>query len=564
MLFIFSIVLSIALLALAWDCCRTHLQQAQRPHWIALGAIATAALVIRLIYLSQSSLDHLEATYLFEAIKPEGLWEVITSRQAAEQMHQPLYTLLLRGWATVSTDEGFLRLPSTIFSVACIPLAFCLIRNDASRKAGLWTAALTAASPLLIWYGRDCTPYALLAMLSLAAMVSAQQTLESPSRWGAVRTALCLALAFYTHFHGGWIAITVILWLALQKDRRRILWETTAVTALFTLPWVPALFDKLATSVEGLSEDSMLMRYSHEPLEATSEAFRVLLGSPSPFWILVLVLVAVGIIALIRQESRLGVLIAIALGIGLLAEAHILWQLNRSKGIVYVDVRHYIYLVPLLAAAVVSVPVRGPVPFFRPAAVATLGLHLWMVWPMVTSLEKPDVRSAVAYVQSHAAPDQGIGFLPAPWYQPIVEHYLFGSCPKLIHARSHEGWWRLDTCEPLERPEENTIFGFPPTPERLHQSAQRRELTRLWVIDIRDHRFGLAVPPTDPQERFLCWDCREQARLQNPIFFGKWVVVEVFDARQLQECASPPKSNETKTSRSVTSAEAWQLECRIL
>ena len=115
MFFLFSIVLIVGLLALSWDTCRDQLRDLPRPHWIALSAITLTALIVRLIYLSQSSLEHLEATYLFEATKPDGIWELITSRQAAEQMHQPLYTLLLRGWASISTDEGFLRLPSAIF-----------------------------------------------------------------------------------------------------------------------------------------------------------------------------------------------------------------------------------------------------------------------------------------------------------------------------------------------------------------------------------------------------------------------------------------------------------------
>ena len=108
------------------------------------------------------------------------------------------------------------------------------------------------------------------------------------------------------------------------------------------------------------------MRFSHEPLEATDEAFRILLGGPTPGWVLVLVLVIVGTVALIRQRRPLGSLIVMAVGIGLLAEAHILWQLNRSKGIVYVDVRHYIYLVPLLCAAIVSFPTGRTASIFRP------------------------------------------------------------------------------------------------------------------------------------------------------------------------------------------------------
>jgi len=557
-----TITLFIGSIALVWDCLRTSHRKTSRNHAITLGSVMVASLIGRWVFLGQSSLEHLEASYLFEAIKPDSLWDVITSRQAAEQMHQPLYALFLRGWASISLDEAFLRLPSSFWSIACIPLAYGLLREERGPGESMWAAVLVAVSPLLFWYGRDCTPYALLALLSLAAMVSAQQNLKTPKRWLSVRTAICLALAFYTHFHGGWVAVTVVAWLFVSKGGKRLALETAAFTALATLPWIPAMLNKLATSVQGLGEDSAIMRYSHEPLEATSEAFRVLLGSPSLGWIVVMILVIVGTVHLIRVQTRLGTLIGLAILFGLLAEAHILWQLHASKGILYIDVRHYLYLIPLLTAGVVATPIKGPISWATPSAVLVFFLHLAMVLPMATSLEKPDVRSAVALIHSHAASDQAVGTLPAPWYDPIVEHYLLQGCPDLIHARSHDGWWSLDNCSSYETATDGSIFGFPPSPLRLHQAAQRTELKRMWVIDIRDHRFGLAVPPTAPQEQYLCWPCRKKALVQPTLQFGPWVRVDVLDPRIIADCEKPPAPDTNRAIEVVTSAQSWELNCR--
>lgn len=539
--------------ALVADCLRTRAQPGTRSEWLALGVIVLAAIALRALWLAQSSLEHLEASYLFEAVKPDGLWAVVVSRQSAEQMHQPLFPLLMRGIGGLSIDEVALRLPSVLFTAACVPVVWTLVRDAVGRAEALQAAALAAAAPLMVWYGRDCSPYALLALLGLTAVASAHQAISTDSRRAAIRAGIALALAFYTHFHGGWIAVTVGLWM-LAHHRRRFV-DTTAICALLCLPWVGALLDKLLVSVQGLREDSPLMRYSHDTGEATTEALRVLLGSA---WWSTLALVVAGALLLWRRgpaARRLGTLIAIAAGVGLVAELHIVWQLQRSKGILYVDVRHYIYLAPLLLIGVATLPRHV-------AAALVLVLQLWTSVPMVVSLEKPDVRSAVAWITRYAdSPAHGVAFLPAPWYQPIVERYLTGICPGLVHGRSHEGWWKLDDCYQSDVPIPGALYGFPPDPDRLYASLRREELLFVWVIDIRDHRFGLPVPPTEPQERFHCWPAAQDGAVLERREFGPWVTVTLLDARRLRDGGPPPPARPPGPARTVTAAQAWELDC---
>ena len=538
------------------DILRTRDVAGARWEWAAVAGVTLAAVALRAVYLSQSSLEHLEVTYLFESIKPESLWGVITGRQAAEQMHQPLFDLVLRGWAGQSLDEAWLRTPSLMFTCLCIPVVWTLVRDELGPAPALQAAALTAVAPLLVWYGRDCTPYGLLALMSLGAMASARQALATPSRWRSVRTGILLALSFYTHFHGGWIAITVGLWMLRERDKRQALREVVATTAVLCLPWIPALLDKLLISVHGLREDAPLMRYSHDLTEATSEAFRVLLGGPSPLWGITLALVVAGVIYLWRADHRrLAWLVISASLIGLVAELHITWQLGQSKGIVYVDVRHYLTLAPVLLLAVAALPKHV-------ATAVAMALCLMTSVPMVTSLEKPDVQAAAAYVKKYATtPEHGVGFLPAPWYEPILERYLLaddGVCPGLTHGRSREGWWRWDNCFFSEEPILGGVYGFPPSPKRLHQASGRAQLTYLWVVDIRDHRFGLPVPPMVPQDQTRCWKAAQSAVLQTKEF-GPWVTVTLYDARKLYAAGAPPEIDTAV--RTVTSAEAWAREC---
>ncbi|MFT5430373.1 MAG: hypothetical protein ACI9OJ_001047 [Myxococcota bacterium] len=549
---IIGALLALVLLLPAADVLRRRSQRGTPVEWGVLGVLVLAAVIARAFQLGASSLEHLEATYLFESVKPATLWGTITSRQAAEQMHQPLYDILLRYWADASTAENWIRIPSVVFSVACVPLMWTLVRDEVDRNSALWAAAMTAVAPILVWYGRDATPYALLAMTSLTAIASARQALERPSRWAHIRTAIALSLAFYTHFHGGWVAITVGAWMvSAGRERRRTVAEVTGFTAILCLPWIPALLNKLFTSVAGLSEDQPLMRYSHAMGEATTEAFRLLLGT---HWWAVLPLVVVGSVMLFRSQRRLFWLVVSTASVGLVAELHILWQLQTSKGIVYVDVRHYIYLAPILLIPVAALRFgRGVC-----AALVTASLIASSI-PMV-SLAKPDARNAIAYLKKFAAgPEHAIAYLPAPWYESILEYYLFDICPDLVHARSREGWWDLETCEFSETPKEGTVYGFSPSPERAHLSTRRRGLKYLWVLDMRDHRFGLAVPPTDPQERFLCWKDADQALIQKKTF-GEWIELSVYDAAKLR-LAEPPPEFKPHPAQTVTSDEAWQLKC---
>ena len=342
--------------------------------------------------------------------------------------------------------------------------------------------------------------------------------------------------------------------LSEYSARRRVFWTTTGVTAVLCLPWLGPMLQKLLTSVQGLTEDKPLMRYSHDMSEALPEAGRLLFGGEHFTWLLVMVLAAVGAVLLVKSKRRLGRLVAIAIGVSIVAELHILWQLQQAKGIMYVDVRHYIWLAPVLAIGIAALPRTIP-------AGVVLVLQLWTAVVLVAQTPKPDIRAATDYVAQHATgPEHAIGFLPAPWYQPLVEYYLLGTCPGLVHGRSHEGWWSTADCTQYEKPRPGTLYGFPPTPERMHWSMRRQEVKFLWVIDIRDHRFGLPTPPTDPQERYHCWSEKEPALIRRK-HFGEWVTVSLYDARYLQAAPKPPAEQPNAVIRTVTSAQAWELQC---
>ena len=73
----------------------------------------------------------------------------------------PLYYLLLYGWTLVTgTSDAALRLFSTAWSLACLPLLAGVARRTGGSRAVLPSCILFALSPLAVYYsaeGRMCT-----------------------------------------------------------------------------------------------------------------------------------------------------------------------------------------------------------------------------------------------------------------------------------------------------------------------------------------------------------------------------------------------------------------------
>ncbi len=498
---------------------------AAERRWAALGGPALV-LGLCLPSLGWGSLEHLEASYLFEAVKPATAWEVISGRQASEQMHQPLFTLILRDWVRLAgTSEAAVRLPSALFAALATLVVWRLGRSWRSATEAALGAGLFALSPLLVWYAKDCSPYALLALTGALSLRFATDLVSGkPERWSLLGTAVSLALGFYTHFHGAWVAVFVGGWL-LAEGRYRPFFALTAGVFVLCAPALGLLLDKLVTSVQGLVEDQPMMRHSHALTEAIPEALRVYFGGERWAWAGVLIAT---VAATLRSPAPLRRLALVAAAVAVLAEAHILWQLSRSKGIVYVDVRHYLAWLPLTA-----VLLAGARPWLVGLCAA---LMLTTSAPMITgALQKPDAREAFEWLKARATgPEHGVSILPAPWYSAIGEYYLLGICDELVHGRSFEGWWEPGTCALHEQPKAGTMYGFPFGADRFWLSRLRRGLTTLWLVDLRDHRFGLPVPPSTAQEAFLRWTSLTP---EVEVRFGPWVTIRGYAVSALE---APP------------------------
>jgi mannosyltransferase len=186
-----------------------------------LGGLVVLAAALRLATLGLQSYWFDEANTADIAAAPR-LGDVL-HRVRVEEFCPPLYYLVAWTWGKLAgTGDVALRLLSATFGVASVPVAWALGRKLVSSRVGLIAAALTATSPLLLYYSQENRPYALLILLSALSLLLLLRALEQPSAWRlAGWGAVCVA-AVGTHYFAAFVVVGEVAVLAVRlPDRRR-------------------------------------------------------------------------------------------------------------------------------------------------------------------------------------------------------------------------------------------------------------------------------------------------------------------------------------------------------
>lgn len=207
-----------------------------------LVAATLAGAVLRLAALGHQSLwvDEVLTWYSVGAGQPLQLTHLL------ENVHGPLYSLLLYLWVAVAGDgEWAMRLPSAIFGIATIPALAWAGARWLGREAAVPAAWLAAGSPFLVWYSQEARNYSLLI---LCACLAAGALLALRERASAARLARVVAVSA-----AGLLAnLTWVLLLPLHlrwflaaragtRGRALTLAVGAAVVLLATLPWLPRI-----------------------------------------------------------------------------------------------------------------------------------------------------------------------------------------------------------------------------------------------------------------------------------------------------------------------------------
>ncbi|MCC6626023.1 MAG: glycosyltransferase family 39 protein [Chloroflexi bacterium] len=220
-----------------------------------LGLIAVLATVIRLVALGTQSFWLDEGVSYITAARPLPALLAFVGR---EDIHPPLYYVLLHGWLAGGDSEFWLRLLSASVGIAAV-VAFGLVgRLLIDARAGLAGAFILAISPLHVWYAQEARMYSLVVLLALALVGCLWQALMTTRRpgWWWAGVAVSGALLLYTSTSSVWVLAAVNLFLLgyILVTRR---WQVVrgwllshlAMVLLFA-PWLPSLRHQLAISKE--------------------------------------------------------------------------------------------------------------------------------------------------------------------------------------------------------------------------------------------------------------------------------------------------------------------------
>ncbi len=215
-----------------------------------VSALTLGAFVLRIDSLGLQSFWFDEAMSVVLASRPitELMALVVT-----EDIHPPLYLLLLHFWMALAGDGEFAaRFFSVIPGIAIVPLMYvtgkrlAIMANAESPSApgvaGLVGALLAASSAFYVSYSQEARNYMLVTALGLLSSYLLLRALPSSARRPWLLYALTTVAALYTNYTAFLLVVFHAVFVALGRSahpgsaRRWLKWA--ALVALIYAPWL--------------------------------------------------------------------------------------------------------------------------------------------------------------------------------------------------------------------------------------------------------------------------------------------------------------------------------------
>ena len=413
---------------------------------LALFGVLGVALALRLWGLGRESLWLDEATSLKLARMPVATLVAWT----AQDIHPPLYYVLLHFWRVLGESEVALRGLSVLAGVLGVGLTYFLGQQLFDEWVGLAGALLLAVAPLHIWYSQEVRGYAWLTSFGLLALygvarlvvgVSSSARKGEALAWGAY--ILGATAAWYVHYYAVFIILAANAVVVATVLRRRrplaflVPWAVAQVAILILyLPWMPAFLRPILTGSGGWVAEIG----SPTPSTLSTTMVSFIVGGAQP-WLPVL----------LRRPTYLAFMVALGLGVAwgvwpgkdeearrrrdgvLLAALYFAlpvgtaWLISQLKPLFA-----WRYLVPFLPPFLILVG-RGAM-IFRRVVLRLLALAVLLVAPLwataeqVRHLENPDWRGLALQLLAEARPGDVITFMPG-WNEKPLDYYLRGRIP---------------------------------------------------------------------------------------------------------------------------------------
>lgn len=406
----------------------------------------------------------------------ESFGDMLSGVRSPGEAEPPGYFVAAWAWAKVFGDgETGLRSLSAAVGLLTIPVAYAAGRALVNRPVGLGVAALLATSPVMVWYSQEARAYALfifLCALSFLFFVHALRT-----RRAAVFAAWAVAssLAMATHYFALFLLVPETLWLLARAEHRRGALAAVGGVGLAGIALLPiALYQREHGGAEWIGDLPMWNR-----LRDAVRVFATGLPTPSRSTDVVVVIAAIGVLALVlwRGEGRTRRGVALALGIA--AATLALPLIGALLGNDYVLDRNLLAAwVPIAVVVASGLGVRALMPVGIVVVAGVVAVFLWhdMRVQDEQHLQRDDWR-AVARAIGPPRTDGLVIVAPGWQAQPLALYnrtLRLATSPLLVReveivVYSRPGWGRDAPPQPRPGP------AFRPAGVRV---VQRMRITR--------------------------------------------------------------------------------------
>jgi hypothetical protein len=213
---------------------------------LAVGAITLLAAFLRFYRIGHQGFWFDEGnTALLVHLSPGKMLGLIPQSESTP----PLYYCLAWVWARLfGYGETGLRSLSALCGVLVVPVAYGAGSKLISRRAGVIAAALTACSPLLIWYSQEARSYEMLVLLSSVSLLAFAYALAAPTTSSVAGWVIASALALATHYYAILAVVPEAAWLLWVHRSRRPVQIGVGVVGLCGLALIPLAIGQSGTS----------------------------------------------------------------------------------------------------------------------------------------------------------------------------------------------------------------------------------------------------------------------------------------------------------------------------
>lgn len=271
---------------------------------LLIGLVVALGIYLRLYHLGYQSLWFDEGWTA--RVVGMDLGEIV--RDAARDVHPPLYYLILHGWtAFFGRSEWALRLPSALFGILSLFVFYQIGRLLFEREIARLALMLMALSFFFIRYAQEARSYSLLALLALLSILFFLKFLNRPCIKNALGYLVFSGLLLYTHSFGLFVMLTQNIYLGTlwMLDRKslpgRLLarWAGLQIAlGLVFLPWIGILLRQTLKIQQGFWIPPVTLRtLAHTGLEYA--------GSPA-LLVLFLAVAAVGLWDWMKLRRSIG------------------------------------------------------------------------------------------------------------------------------------------------------------------------------------------------------------------------------------------------------------------